>query len=337
MDCQGISMHYWITTHWPPRAGDPRPVGHGVYLPLDRAEVGQDLAAGDLILVYQAQSGRIEMRTEIDGTIHRVPCLPGKGGIVAIGRALRAMARDETSEVEHYVDGTSIHWAWFAPLEVLSTSGFVPREALNGILGYAPNYVFRGFGEQRSGLKKVDEATYLRIEAAFIASRPADKPIMAVKPREGGPPGGEGEPHRLLKEYVAATPEAALAENGLVLVKKEHWFPTHDRADVVLHDRFGRIIGLEVEVHVGDDDNEGFLQAIKYAAMLEPIYDRSAGDSRAVLVAYSISAGMRTKCARYDVECVEIGEAIVREWHRTHGTAINAPFTAAPPSALAGL
>src|SRR5687767_4028726 len=112
-------MRYWITTHWPPRLGDPRPVGHGVYLPLDRADVGKDFAGGDLVLVYQAQSGRVELRTEIDGTVRRVPCLPGKGGIVAIGRALRAMGRDETSEVEHYVDGSSIHWAWFAPLEVL--------------------------------------------------------------------------------------------------------------------------------------------------------------------------------------------------------------------------
>jgi hypothetical protein len=45
----------------------------------------------------------------------------------------------------------------------------------------------------------------------------------------------------MLKEYVAGALELALAESWLVLVRNEHCFPTHDRADVVLRDRFGRI------------------------------------------------------------------------------------------------
>jgi hypothetical protein len=49
--------------------------------------------------------------------------------------------------------------------------------------------------------------------------------------------------------------------------------------------------------------------------MLEPIYDRSVGDSRAMLVAYSISAAMRARRARNEVECFSVEEREVRDWH----------------------
>jgi hypothetical protein len=199
----------------------------------------------------------------------------------------------------------------------------VPRETLNRLLGYKPSNPLRGFGDQHSGLKRIDAATYLAIEAAFRAGRATPAPAFPLQPRAGGPPkgrpGGEGEPHRLLKEYVAGAPEAALGEAGLVLRMMEHPFPTGDRADVVLDDRFGRVVGVEVEVAVGDLDPEGFLQALKYAAMLEPLYDREPDDGRAVLVAYAVSPGMRARCAAYGVECVEVAEATVRAWHARPG------------------
>jgi hypothetical protein len=309
-------MHYWITTHWPPRERDGKGIGNGVYLPYDRGSVGRDLRAGDLVLVYQSQSGRTLVRTEADGTIRKVPCEAGKGGIVAIGRARAAMYHDVESEVEHYADGTAIHWAWYAPLEVLSTSGFVPREALNRILGYEPNYNFRGFGDGKSGLKKIEAATYLEIETAFRTSRPPTKPAFPIEPRAGGPPGGEQPPHRLLKEYVAWAPTLALREEGLVLVRMEHVFPTNDRADVVIADRFGRAVAVEVEVDVGDRGIEGVLQALKYAVMLEPLYARDRGDSRAMLVAYTVSDVIRAVCDRYGVECITVDRAEVDAWHQ---------------------
>src|SRR5204862_4472704 len=108
-------MHYWITTHWPRRKGSTGSLGNGVFLSHEKSEVGRDLRAGDLVLVYQSQSGRTLIRTELDGTTHTVPCENGRGGIVAIGRALSAMYRDDKAKVEHYTDGTAIHWAWKAP------------------------------------------------------------------------------------------------------------------------------------------------------------------------------------------------------------------------------
>jgi hypothetical protein len=311
-------MHYWITTHWPLCVDEPGEVAAGVWLPHDRPEVGAALRPGDLVLIYQAQGGRTIVRTSIDGARVDVPRKIGKGGIVAIGRVRDVLHRLADSQPEEYTNGTSVHWAWFAPLDLVSTSGFVSRAALNGILGYAENYVLRGFGDRKSGLKKIDRPTYERIAAAFTAERPATVPRFRIEPPPGGPPDGEGEPHRLLKEYVAGAPPAALGEAGLVLKKMEHVFPSADRADVVLVDAFGRIVGVEVEVHVGEQDVVGVLQALKYRAMLEPLYDRNPGDSRAVLVAYSISPAMRTLCTRYGVEWLEVPDAVVREWHEQH-------------------
>jgi hypothetical protein len=328
-------MHYWITTHWPRRVGDPRPLGNGVYLSHEKGEVGRDLRPGDLVLVYQSESGRTRVVTEIDGTTHTAACEKGKGGVVAIGRALSTMQRDEEAEVEQYTDGTAIHWEWRAPLEVLSTSGFVAREDLNRILGYKPNYNFRGFGDRSSGLKKIDEATYVELETAFRESRPPGQPLFSIEPPAGGPPGGEQAPHRRLKEYVAWAPREALREAGLVLTKMEHSFPTCDRADVVLSDRVGRAVAVEVEVDVGDRDRDiiGVLQALKYAVMLEPLYGRDPRNSRAILVAYSVSDRIRSVCARYNVECITIDRAEVDAWH--HARTQGAPALPPTPSSLA--
>lgn len=329
------SMHYWITTHWPRRVGDPRPLGNGVYLSHEKGEVGRDLRAGDLVLVYQSQSGRTRVVRELEGTTHNVPCEKGKGGIVAIGRALSTMQQDDDAEIEQYTDGTAIHWKWKAPLEVLSTSGFVSRQELNRILGYKPKYIFHGFGDQSSGLKKIDEATYLEIETAFRDTQPPDTPLFSIEPPKGGPPGGEQAPHRRLKQYVAWAPTEALREAGLVLTKMEHVFPTCDRADVVFSDHVGRKIAVEVEVDVGAQDRDiiGVLQALKYAAMLEPLYGRNPGDSRAILVAYSVSDRIRALCKRYDVACVTIDRAEVDAWHLAHPQRATVPPPTPAPAA----
>ncbi|MCG2710905.1 MAG: hypothetical protein L6416_01010 [Candidatus Omnitrophica bacterium] len=55
-----------------------------------------------------------------------------------------------------------------------------------------------------------------------------------------------------------------LNEEGLITIGKEYPFPTNDRADIVLKDKYGRIIGVEIEVEVNDDENAGPIQAIKY-------------------------------------------------------------------------
>ncbi len=107
-----------------------------------------------------------------------------------------------------------------------------------------------------------------------------------------------------------------------MLTKMEHVFPTGDRADIVLADRFGRAVAVavavEVEVDVGGNQNEGLLQALKYAVMLEPLYGRERGDSRAMLVAYTVTESMRALCAKYGVECVVLAREGVDAWHAAH-------------------
>jgi hypothetical protein len=93
-----------------------------------------------------------------------------------------------------------------------------------------------------------------------------------------------------------------LEENGLETLSVEYEFPTQDRADIVLADRFGRVVGVEVEVDCGPSHIAGILQAVKYRRMLEVITPRSHHDGRAMLVAYSVCPEVQTICSQYEVE-----------------------------------
>lgn len=98
---------------------------------------------------------------------------------------------------------------------------------------------------------------------------------------------------------------------GLTTAGIEYELATNDRADIVLWDRFGRIVGVEIEVLIADGDSVGLLQAIKYRRMLELVTRRNPGDSRSVLVAYGISDAMRELAERYGIECYIISAAEV--------------------------
>lgn len=67
-----------------------------------------------------------------------------------------------------------------------------------------------------------------------------------------------------MKEYVAANPTDVLHEEGVRHLFTEYPFCTNDQADVVLEDEFGRVIGVEVEVAIDENNIAGLLQAIKY-------------------------------------------------------------------------
>lgn len=312
-----VPMNYWLTTHWPPRPGDVFPMASHVHLPLGRETDGRDLRVGDRVVVYQSKDGPTRRRINPAGQIVDEACVAGRGGVLALCEVTGPLQRDADSVPEEYTDGHAIHWAFRAPLEVLSMSGDLPRERLNPLLGYSPKYMLRGVGSKRSGLLRITEAQFEAIADAFLAGRPAVAAAPSPHPGHGG--AGEGEPHRRLKEYVAYAPEAALGESGIRLLGIEHKFDTNDCADVALLDRFARVVGVEIEVDVGDGQLVGLLQALKYAVMLAPVYDRHPNDRRAVLVAYSIAARMRALCDVYGVECVTIRRAVVDAWHLERG------------------
>ena len=301
---------FWLTTHWPPFEDEPEDhVAGGIWVPDGREKAAAALATGDRVLIYHSESGRTEVYQDASGARHERARRHGRGGIVAVGEALVGVQCDPNVATTRYKDGTSARWCWHASVAVLSRSGFVPRAEINKALGYAANYNLRGFGDSHSGLKELDQATYEMLLALFRgqAEIPAEEPGGGPPPKVGGHGGGgESEAHRRLKEFVAANPERILSDPGAEWVGTEVSFPTGDRADCVLRDSENRIVGVEIELHVGDEDLAGVLQAIKYRFMLEVTTKRTHGDSRAVLVAHSISKRMRARCARYDVECVVV-------------------------------
>jgi len=313
-------LNYWLTTHWPPRIDDdPNDVANGVWLPNGREQAGADLKTGDKILVYQARSGRSERRKTIDGNEIVVPCIEGREGIIAVCEAQSEIYENEDSEPSIYVDGSEIWWRWHAPLKTLSKSGFVSREIMNSILGYKPNFNLRGFGDFHSGLKKITIDQYFELLKLFRGIIKTKKFPVTNIPQEVESHGhgigtGESREHLLLKSYVALHPESVLNEQYVQTIKVEYQFPTGDRADILLEDEFGRVIGMEIEVNVGDNQFEGLLQAIKYRYMSELITDRAPGDSRAILVAYSISQNMKLLCDKYHIQYFEIDKKVVEKW-----------------------
>jgi len=312
-------MNYWLTTHWPRRADEAGKVTRHIYLPDGRQEAGADLAPGDLVLIYESQSGRAEVVLDAAGEREVIPRSRGRGGIVSIGKVRRKLEGDADAEPTEYADGTNLWWRWYAPTDTVVAGGFVPRTQVNAALGYKEDYPLRGFGDRQSGLKKLTKDQFDRLADAYRASvRAGPKP--SVEPsdfrtaaRRAGGDGEESSEHLHLKEYVAAQPCTAFAEEGLSTLKAEYPFPTGDCADVVLEDRFGRLVGAEIEVHVGPKAVEGVLQAVKYRFMAPVLEGRNLLDSRAALVAYTISAEMKALCARYEVQCIEVDRKAVAE------------------------
>ena len=119
-------------------------------------------------------------------------------------------------------------------------------------------------------------------------------------------PGGEGPAHLALKERIAADPAGALGEPGLRHVATELWFPTADRVDIVLEDRFGRLIAVEVEVDCGADEVCGPLQCMKYRGLLAYRFDRDPLEVRMLLAAHTVHPVIRQKCARFGIEVVQL-------------------------------
>jgi RecB family endonuclease NucS len=200
-------------------------------------------------------------------------------------------------------------------LKLLSTSGFVPRSAMLDALGYKSTYNFRGFGDLHSGLKKLTEDQFKTLRDHFTSSveiRSLDsKSPVPGHPTEGG---GESQAHLSLKEYVAANPSIVLGEPLVETVAVERAFPTGDRADIVMRDQFGRIIGLEIELDIPNGDITGPLQAIKYRRMLEMVSGIRHGEGRAILVAHAIPEDVRNLCDRYEVECFVVKRTDVLAW-----------------------
>jgi len=292
---------YWLTVHWPPETGqasDPYP-----YLAEGTQHVGQDLGVGDLVWIFESKTGRDREVEEMDGTKHPVVYEDGRRGVIGLSQIV-GQFRTIDVRPETYKDGTEKWWRWQAPARFIRTSGFIPHEKVNEILGYSPTHSLRGFGTAHSGLLEIDQQKHGALLSAYLHG--TQRLPQAGPPSRQGGPGGEGPEHRALKEKIAANPASVLGESGLTHVATEFGFQSGDRADIILGDAFGRFIGVEVEVEVDLADLSGVLQAIKYPRMYTLVAQRPFSEGRSFLVAHKISDEVKTLCRKYEVECFEV-------------------------------
>ncbi|MDE0040081.1 MAG: hypothetical protein OXU77_21365 [Gammaproteobacteria bacterium] len=116
-------------------------------------------------------------------------------------------------------------------------------------------------------------------------------------------PGGEGERHRKLKEFVAANP--AVLKLGAGRATLEHRFRTGDRVDVLVDFDTGERCVVEIEVEGATSTMIGAHQALKYRALRAAELDETR-QPHAFLVAYDIPKVVRKFCSRHGVRCLEI-------------------------------
>lgn len=306
-------MKYWLSAQAPPLEGSPDRQFDCIPLAAGREAAGLELAPGDLVLVYQSKSGRAVRRRDADEAEDWVQTVAGRQGISAVAEVQARVTHDPQIGQTTYADGTELRWCWRAPIEAFSTDGYVPLADVNRILGFKPTYNFGGFAYRSSGLREIDASQYWALVEVFQSNakgvRPPRDPLRSARPVGTG--GGEGR-LRLLVDYVASDPSFALREAGLETLAVAHQLPAGDSADVVLEDRAGTVVAVQV------DAEEDHLATIAHAcirrAMLELEMGRRPGQSRAFVVAYSVSQEMRELCGSYDVECFAVDQDLVRSW-----------------------
>jgi len=259
---------------------------------------------GDFVLVYEAASGPTVVSRNAEGVESKQRRLVGRGGIVALLRVTDKASQPPDTKREEYADGTSAWWRYCAPTEPLDSGGFLPRVEVNRLLGYEEVFNFHGFGDDHSGVKQIAPELFERIVGIFKASSETlDEERLASRVGHvtlGG--AGEGAEHRMLKERIAADPAGVLGEPGLKFWRLEWLLPTADRVDIVLKDRFGRFVAVEVEVECESDEVIGPLQCMKYRAMIGYVFERPMEEVRSMLVAHAIHKVVVDRCANYQIE-----------------------------------
>jgi len=302
-------MKYWLTTHWPnTRNLLPDAPKNGVYLPDKRENASDGMDVGDLVLFYESVSGRTILERHSDGSEKRLPCWTGRGGLVTLSHITSKPKDLGEKGREEYTDGTKIWWRFKAETALVNSSGFVPREQVCLVLGYAPTYNFRGFGTRHSGLKEITEEQFEQLRSMFVDTMlEGDEKLRdGSHVHGGGRGGGESPEHKALKEAIAKNPAYLLGVPGLRHWKTEHPFVTGDRVDVVLRDHNGRFVAVEVEVDCDQHEQAGPLQSMKYRALIAYHYDRQIDEVDTWLVARSIHPAVRSKCDRHAIRWKEV-------------------------------
>lgn len=269
-------------------------------------------------MFYESGSGDPRYVRDVNGTVRLVHRRVGAQGVTTVAEAAGPLEeRDRAEAIEHYPGGKTRYWRWGAPTREHFSSGFVGRPDVLRVLDMSPKYNMFGFGEDHSGLKRIEPGQFDELLEIF-KRQPPDAPLA---PRGRQPAPGmwtegseEGPDHLLLKEYVAANASAVLGERGVTTHAVEFPFGTCDRADIVLKDGLGRVVGVEVEIAQHDGQLNGLLQAIKYRHMLAVLFRQRFDEARSLLVAYSLAPAIKQLCDDYAVRWVEVDRREVQAW-----------------------
>ena len=303
-------MKYWLTTQWPHLRTTRRDAPHNdVWVADGKRDVIAPMDVGDLVWIYESQSGRPIVQTLANGEHRIIRHHHGRGGVVTLVEVTAIPAENPEAEAEQYADGSSIWWRWRTSTRTVNSAGFIKREALNAMLGYSPKNALRGFGTRKSGLMAISRELHHKMLAAFLASygEMEQEQLRSAQrsPRAGL--GGEGEIHKSLKDAIAADPAGTLGEPGLELVRVEYPFgATGDRIDVLLRDSLGRYVAVEVEPECRVDHIAGPLQCMKYRALLSYQLDRELDEVRACLVTHQLDHGVRARAERHGITCIVV-------------------------------
>lgn len=127
----------------------------------------------------------------------------------------------------------------------------------------------------------------------------------------GGSGGGEGAVHRELKEQLARKPE--ILEAGLRLYRQEPQLQSHYRPDLILQDKEGRYVAVEVESDFPGDNDTGVWQAVAYKHVLAAEFRLSCDRVRGFLAAPRIPDSIKQQCRDLGVEPFELGEGLAAE------------------------
>ena len=126
---------------------------------------------------------------------------------------------------------------------------------------------------------------------------------VVSKKRKYGP-GGEGENHKRLKEWVAKNP-LAIGLKDVKNVEVEYSFCSGDTVDLLFEIKNGHDVVVEIET---DSPLPGAHQTIKYRVLRCAEKNYSLSDSRvkSALVAWEIPQDVKRFCDQYKIETFEI-------------------------------
>jgi hypothetical protein len=212
-------MNYWLTTHWPRPKDTPASEPHAdVWVKDGQLHVIQQLRPGDLIFIYESESGSLPLKRNADGSTSVQQKGRGRAGVVALVRIGIPASQPPDSREEEYDNGEVMWWRYCARTEPVNSGGFIARTTLLPIIGYSPNWNLHGFGDNHSGIKRLTAEQFMRLRTLYEESAERadfERVASGTGRTKFGGPGGEGPDHSALKQRIAADPAAILREDGL--------------------------------------------------------------------------------------------------------------------------